>query len=606
MNVMITNLSLINGNKKNKEGEQLKSYKYEYKDEGEKEYTIEAIQTNEAATKFYIEWLRNRNEHLDKIVYLASEEVRVNKRIIEKGDKTFWTINEETENGITTEEYYKNIIQDFAGNDKLEFIAVDYGSDGITSSLDEIAKNLEEGDVVYLDTTGGKRDYGNSLQLLVKFLNYKGVTVKMPLYCDMNFQSGVGAIKIVDTYDLLEVLDGVNQFVTTGRSTILEKVFEVENVKQVKELLGEMNKFSDDILICKVDKLDEYYNKIKTIVNSLKDDNCLNVNNKLVIFKQMLDIIKSKFIGTDIVDSENDILNVLQWCVDNDLIQQALTIYVERVPKYLIYNEIIIYDKSLDSVKAAEWFYKELLDLQDKDADIIKQFKDEYREIQNNYAGVEKEILRPHIPSNDVLKKYFERFKDFFYVGNNLCCEFNGGSYDYEEFKKDMLLNKYSNNTYMHNYIQKINANSLLSVMNYIINNEPILRAILGLNGKVKDIVLRKSLTADNIKYWIENGKIKINEACCCDKRIKEDNVIKCRDDSVCKIKEVFYDYIFAKAMRNCINHASVNENFNDDNKEKYINLGYVSVQNRTPGNIKRDLERALSRLRELKENKNK
>ena len=75
MNVMITNLSLINGNKKNKEGEQLKPYKYEYKDEGKKEYAIEAIQTNEAATKFYIEWLRNRNEHLDKIVYLASEEV---------------------------------------------------------------------------------------------------------------------------------------------------------------------------------------------------------------------------------------------------------------------------------------------------------------------------------------------------------------------------------------------------------------------------------------------------------------------------------------------------------------------------------------------------
>lgn len=574
MNVMITNLSLINGNKKNKEGEQLKPYKYEYKDEGKKEYAIEAIQTNEAATKFYIEWLRNRNEHLDKIVYLASEEVRVNKRIIEKGDKTFWTINEETENGITTEEYYKNIIQDFAGNDKLEFIAVDYGSDGITSSLDEIAKNLEEGDVVYLDTTGGKRDYGNSLQLLVKFLNYKGVTVKMPLYCDMNFQSGVGAIKIVDTYDLLEVLDGVNQFVTTGRSTILEKVFEVENVKQVKELLGEMNKFSDDILICKVDKLDEYYNKIKTIVNSLKDNDCLNVNNKLVIFKQMLDIIKSKFIGTDIGDRENDILNVLQWCVDNDLIQQALTICDEKLPYYIFNKKIVKYCgvanikkyNVTDEQKATDQLYSGLLlYLNDKATNIKNIYLANKEAFEKYYNNKSKEIIwKKYSELTDAVKKKIK----------------------IEEKDAEVLQNSFLKDKTFKLFEQLKNDNKSINQINTFFNDINKINDAIGEQNLDKQPVVKKmeiiAQLDDYLKLYPEMVKIH-------------------KEIDLLYVQNILYDYIYVRCARNSINHASNPDKFNDAVNEAYSDMKYAGFNNGefdknglTPESIKINLKRFI------------
>lgn len=564
MNVMITNLSLINGNKKNKEGEQLKSYKYEYKDEGEKEYTIEAIQTNEAATKFYIEWLRNRNEHLDKIVYLASEEVRVNKRIIEKGDKTFWTINEETENGITTEEYYKNIIQDFAGNDKLEFIAVDYGSDGITSSLDEIAKNLEEGDVVYLDTTGGKRDYGNSLQLLVKFLNYKGVTVKMPLYCDMNFQSGVGAIKIVDTYDLLEVLDGVNQFVTTGQSNILQNVFQKGNYTSIKKILENMNEFTDYISLCKVDEIDTVLRDLAAQLNNfvIKESDDI----KLVIFNHMIEIIRKKFF----IDDNNDVLSVIKWCLANNLIQQAFTLCCEKIPKYLFDKKMFEYTgkceyksyNSTEEQKAVDKLY----------SGILAELKDIHNDIGTNIKNI-------YMVNKEEFEKYYKNnsYKIKWAVFEDLDCGIKKKIIYNEKSNDNLLIENKELQDKTLNLFNKIKEQypKFGGITNYFNSTDKINKEFGVITENKKNSLESKIKLVDKLPYWAAIYSDCFEVFCGFNANFKKDNIEK--------VQKVLYGYIYVKGMRNIINHALTQGDFNEYVNEKYNKMGFKGFDKESP-----------------------
>ena len=73
---------------------------------------------------------------------------------------------------------------------------------------------------------------------------------------------------------MLNILDGVNQFTTTGRSDILKKkCFSqnkgYENDEVIKGLMDTMEEFTDTIQLCKVDNLDNIFEKLKNNLENM-------------------------------------------------------------------------------------------------------------------------------------------------------------------------------------------------------------------------------------------------------------------------------------------------------------------------------------------------
>ena len=121
---------------------------------------VTGIQTNEAPTKCILHLLEENNEQLDKIIYIASSEVINHMRVV----------NEEN---TTTESYFKNSIKKYCKLHSLhepEFEAVNEPKDmsedkseDMGKMLKDIIEKINKDDNVYIDTTGGRRDYVNIL-----------------------------------------------------------------------------------------------------------------------------------------------------------------------------------------------------------------------------------------------------------------------------------------------------------------------------------------------------------------------------------------------------------------------------------------------------------
>lgn len=343
MNILVIFMSLI--------GKDPKENKYKISKICSKTKEVTGIQTNEAPTKCILHLLDENNEQLDKIIYIASKEV-VNEKKEVNGEN------------ITTENYFVNCIKEYCKQHSLhepKFEPVDASND--PNNIKEILKGLiekidtkQENDKhnIYIDITGGLRNSVNIIQLLIRFLEYSGHSYKLSLYSNItNDKSEV--ISCSETIEMLDILNGVNQFTTTGRSDILrDRCFNQnnndKNFEEIKELMDTMGEFTDTIQLCKIENLDVILNKLKTNlerVGEIRDD--IDKSSKIVLLRKMIPIIKNKFM----VDSSDiNYCKIIEWCLENGLLQQALTIYIEKIPKYIFSEKIIVaYEPKLNQVR---------------------------------------------------------------------------------------------------------------------------------------------------------------------------------------------------------------------------------------------------------------
>ncbi len=596
MNIMIANLSLISS--------VVNEYDYFWIDNEPKH--IKGIQTNEAATKFFLWYLNCRGEKLDKILYMASSEVKEEKKIKYDRDKKKISV-ECGEDSISTESFYIERILEYCAENgycnngkNIEFIPVEINGARIPQKLiDEINRLEESGEqiYVYLDTTGGQRDDINRLQLLAKFLTYKGIRIEMPVYC--NF--GKHKIEKVDAYDMLDVLDGVSQFITTGQSTLLKKAIQSEN-KEIDELLETMQRFTNDIQLCRVERLDIILNEMGEKLNQLND---ISVNkSKLVIFKQLIPMIREKFFG-----SNNSIgyPDIVKWCVENGFIQQALTIYVEMIPRYL-FDNIIEYNgekphkdgkSTMFGTEEAEDLYSGLLSLYKSASSIdreLERCKEEYAKIKNNNKnknGYDKNniIIQQLISSNiKTMQDIVEKLRP--YIDTENPNKFKLGDEFKAVFRESGFVDKIQ--------AKKDGSVETISVMNVLFNEIGNLKAVLGIK-EIEEVGKAKDKSSETISKKI--ATIKIIEKFIYGNEMESDSeekmeVIKLRGDiSVEEIRKILYDYVYVKAMRNMLNHASEKENITGNDAELYEKMGYGDVKKISLDELKSNIYRAIDRL---------
>lgn len=307
--------------------------------------TINGTYTNEAPVKYLIEKAKiDKPEEKIKIIFIVSK--KVNDEMIFTHD---YSNAQMAENGKYTGtknmfDYYRNILE----NVELEYICYDFIEDSIIENSKEIANNLyqnisgkiENEKSVYIDYTGGFRDTSYLMVSLIQYLKIVGVDCKCIVYS--NFQNKT-IYKINYIYRINEILQGANDFISTGSITRLKNYFDkelkdrspddvdIEKLLKIKNLLTDIDSFTKAVSLGQISKLDQCKNNVGKSLTDYALDSSIEASSLSVnIFSLLLPIIKKSLH----IDKDNlDYPEVVEWCVEHGYIQQAFTIYVEKMPK---------------------------------------------------------------------------------------------------------------------------------------------------------------------------------------------------------------------------------------------------------------------------------
>lgn len=521
MNVLIAPLSTLRNPKETLE--------YEVKIEGNSTFYVDACYTNESILKSFSKLDQiEKSGGINKIIALVSNNVV--------------TVKNESFYGMTAYEYFCECVYNIS--DDIEICPVRTETDDnnlIKDSviLNEICNQITADDVVYIDSAGAKRTTSNLIQLLVKLLKYKGIINPLSLYADINQKKGF----VYDTTSftvITNIADAMNEFITSGKAVQLGKYLSEKNTEEFVNLIQAMNDFSDNIRLGRITKLDETIQNLKRDIE-LCEKVEVEEDISLVILKQFLPLIKERLIGSDV--NHVDYTRILKWSLDNSLVQQAVTLFVEKIPVHLFKKGHIKYKGNSEEAKreysanrnksmASDWetgsFYGTILDDAAKNPriDLLKEYLD------GNTSNKKSELDKA-ISKLKNIEKYWDNLSKL--------------PEEYAEFVNLIYKNKYGN------YYKFVNA---------VKNENRILCLLLDLP--------------------VEDKKQTDEDATTIKKFIAVESLLKNYKDSKFsfymneqQLASIFYGYLYAKSVRNQINHANNENSLTVEHKEILKKYGY-------------------------------
>lgn len=504
---------------------------YEVEDIREQGRTFEGTQTNDAPVKYLLHNAADNGDRIEKIVCIVTAKVKE-----QKSDEKFQKmVNDYIQTDQRLSDYYQDT--------KIEFSPVKYNEeikDTEKRSLDiysQMSKVLlhEEQSSIYIDYTGGLRDTSFLMTIIIRYLEYHNSICKRIVYSNKNKTM----ICVMDCiYDMFQLLNGVDQFTRTGNAELLEKCSEKEKDEKTKDLLEKIVKFSKVMSICDIKAIDEHF--LTEIDNGLKnyEKNAARASLFSEIFRDMIGIIKKKLYieaGKSLGYPE-----LIRWCLDNNMIQQALTLYIEKMPMYYYKTKMLIFPKEMPKLNPGKTkermaFYEVLYGELSKD-EKLEHFKQTLQELnlQNGKFTIDV-LLRKR---NGVLKEERGAIDRLARVLKT-CYDDGVGNRD---LRRD-LPKIYGN--------PGPNATTGIKYINGIINNRDALHYFL-YQSKTKYEQMKNIGTYEEKVVALD--KIK-NEA------------IKIRENKVSNemLYQIMKYYLALTLMRNRVNHAVEEENKADE-----------------------------------------
>ena len=336
--------------------------KYMY---GDKTYC--GLQTNDAAVDCLCDSAGNEDS-ITKVICLCSQMVYSEKHETEEGTKTqFERFKDRISKKIPGADVVP-IYYDFGINDDGEISEIEEDKDrsrSIYLQVSEELKDLKDYNV-YMDCTGGLRDTSFLLVSIIRYMEYVGINLKKIIYAEWKKGTTEGKIHNINhIYKVFRLIEGVNLFVKYGRSDSLNEEFQElpeDTSMAARNLINSMKAFSDSLVLSDISRIDELVSNIEQSINDL--DNTYKLDLYSQMLKTLCPLIKEKM---HIGENKPSIVSIARWCVENDLIQQALTIYVEKIPEYLINSKRDIFPAYLDlepygNESVGSVFYREAYD----------------------------------------------------------------------------------------------------------------------------------------------------------------------------------------------------------------------------------------------------
>ena len=296
--------------------------------------------TNDAPARFLLKLAEHNEEPIDKIFCIVSKDV-YNIKLPQLENESSKL---ELEKGKTAFDRFSALIRNEVGP-SIEIIPIYYDFDPNNEDFDpkdkpayiyNQIKASDIGKLIYIDYTGGLRDSSLFMIALIRHLEFKGIVCKDIIYSD--FFSKPKAIRNIRyIYDMFNMINGVSEFVGTGNARQLvdlqKKLENTTNNDNVNNFVSSLQSFSDAIALCNVGSIVDAITSISESINTLEQDTSTDIF--VQMFKTLIPTVKEKlYIGKE----PPSILDLSQWCLNNNMLQQAVTIYNEKILSYYILN----------------------------------------------------------------------------------------------------------------------------------------------------------------------------------------------------------------------------------------------------------------------------
>lgn len=315
----------------------------------EKDYTYQiadgrtiqcrGLQTNEAPVKCLLDCYRP----VEKVLCMVSEQAREARRI-------------EPCVGVSAYDYFVAGVTRFCRKGRKhplrvpEFVPIDYQTDRASRSMGQLLEQLQTGDEVYMDVTGGGRDAMFLLMMAMQLLQYKCIKLEAAVYSDLNAQK-VRSWQ-VET-DLFALIKAVEDFTSYGKADKLCQYFHVDDGvqqqgvrlnKAVRRLCTNADDFSNSLALCRTDGLEETVEKVHAAMRNARSE--VKDQPGLQLFLALIPQMQAGFVPES-DDPGERMLNLIEWCNNHELWLQALALYRENVPKCLFDMGIMQKDEAL-------------------------------------------------------------------------------------------------------------------------------------------------------------------------------------------------------------------------------------------------------------------
>ena len=390
--------------------------------------------TNESAVRYLLE-NELSGKKLSKIFILASKAVR--KEIENCPEK------------ITHLEYFKNRVEKFSGNAseciKDETVCEydeDIGGEYNLKSVAETAKKIQDyakksGNEIYLhvDLTGGMRHVNMMILDVIRLLEAGEIKIGKIIYSNYNPAKKEGTVEEINNiYDLFRLISGVEEFINFGSVEILNDYYKNHSGKKsdsLKNLLNAMKNFADAIKLCR-------YGQFKTAIENLHDsmhdfinnvpDNEKNLNDMLM--ERLIDRINREYEMLIATRGQDD-LKIIRWCINKGYLQQALTLYTERVPEYIHANKF--YTINPDEYKKVKKKLEK--DVRNEGFYFLNNYleKDNCAKDDEEVNNLQKAIQDFNNRIETLKAKYFEQIKKY------AVPDIRAGKFSYDDWRKKLL-----------------------------------------------------------------------------------------------------------------------------------------------------------------------
>lgn len=359
----------------------------EYYVENNKTLSFKGIQSTDASIQ-YLLWKAAHDEApVNKIITIVSNEVK---------EKTWGDFQKRVKNWLSEEKLRK----DYEGR-RIEFLPIEY--DEILDDTFKLAGNVyrqlskyifesDEKASVYLDYTGGFRDVSFLMVTIMRYLEYHEVPCKEVVYAHCKKPTRICSMNNI--YEMFQLLNGVDQFTRTGNADLLWQCYRKTDNESIKKVLEKIVEFSQAMSLCDIRKIDtilfDLNNSLAAYAKEASTEGLFEC-----VFGDMVKIIREKMKIKE--GEELSYLQVISWCVDNNMLQQALVLYIEKMPKYYVEKGVFL--KSIDDI---------VCQYRQKD---IELFQDELKKL--NGANRTVESINLEEIKNPVIKQAFKSLIDF-------------------------------------------------------------------------------------------------------------------------------------------------------------------------------------------------
>ena len=228
---------------------------------------------------------------------------------------------------------------------------------------------------LYIDTSGGFRNAAMIFLILGRIMSYLGIEVADVFYTSWK-EGNCSVHPIKDTYELLDLVAGFEEFKLYGSAKKLNAHFKANQVDEdglessdsgnkennnssIHELLSAMDSFSEAINISSRGSFEKSIKRLDeslALVRSTTDNPSANKNFDQELVELLQDPIEQSYdtLLNHHRNNTSDELAYIDWCLDHDYLQQALTLFCEYVPEYALDKGIVEIDASRLSAEDEE------------------------------------------------------------------------------------------------------------------------------------------------------------------------------------------------------------------------------------------------------------